>query len=73
MSQAMTPAQDVESLTKEVTCMKMLLACMLKSMGQVDAGKAILRMERQLSALEESEDKTQFSATLQQIKAAYLA
>lgn len=73
MSQAITTAQDVESLSKEVTCMKMLLACMLKSMGQVDAGKAILRMERQLSTLEEGEDKAQFSATLQQIKTAYLA
>ncbi|MBT0722015.1 DUF2594 family protein [Tatumella sp. TA1] len=73
MSQAITTAQDVESLSKEVTCMKMLVACMLKSMGQVDAGKAILRMERQLACLEEGEDKTQFSATLQQIKTAYLA
>ncbi|MBT0726912.1 DUF2594 family protein [Rosenbergiella australiborealis] len=73
MSPVITSAHDVESLTKEVTCMKMLLACMLKSMGQVDAGKAILRMERQLSSLEEGDDKALFSATLQQIKTAYLA
>lgn len=73
MGHEITTAQDVESLSKEVTCLKILLSCMLKSMGQVEAGKAILRMERQLNALEEGSDKELYSATMKQIKTAYLS
>lgn len=73
MSHEIATAQDVESLSKEVTCLKIFLSCMLKSMGQVDAGKAILRMERQLDTMEEGQDKDLFAATVKQIKTAYLA
>ncbi len=73
MSHEITTAQDVESLSNEVTCLKILLSCMLKSMGQVDAGKAILRMEKQLKDLEDGQQKELFIASMKQIKSAYLS
>lgn len=72
MNQEMTTAQDIHGLATEVGCLKMLLGCMLKSMSQVDAGKAILRMEGQLNLLAESEEKALSKQTMQQIKDIYL-
>lgn len=64
--------KDPEALSREVTCMKMMMALILQSMSQVDAGKAILKMERYLGSLEKNADTELFTATLQQLKAGYL-
>ncbi len=64
--------KNPESLAREVTCLKMMITCILQSMGQVDAGKAILNMERYLNSLEADADSEVFIATLKQIKAGYL-
>ena len=61
-----------ESLAREVTCLKMMITCILQSMSQVDAGKAILNMERYLGSLENTADSEAFIATLKQIKTGYL-
>ncbi|WP_294901914.1 DUF2594 family protein [Tatumella sp. UBA2305] len=64
--------KNPESLAREVICLKMMITCILQSMSQVDAGKAILNMERYLSSLENTADSEVFISTLKQIKTGYL-
>ncbi|WP_350304212.1 DUF2594 family protein [Photorhabdus viridis] len=64
-------SSDIEILATEVTCLKMLLASVLKTLGQANAGKVILNVER---AIAEMGDETQakiFENTVQQIKVLY--
>ena len=67
-----TTETETEALSKEVTCLKMMVTLILQSMSQVDAGKAILKMERLLASNEESADTVLFAETLKQIKTGYL-
>ncbi len=67
-----TTETETEALSKEVTCLKMMVTLILQSMSQVDAGKAILKMERLLASNEESADTALFAETLKQIKTGYL-
>lgn len=65
-----TPA-SVESLAHEVTCLKATVTLLLKAIGQADAGKVIVKMEKYISQLEDPEQAEALSTTINQIKHAY--
>jgi Protein of unknown function (DUF2594) len=64
-------ADNNQQLTQEVSCLKTLLALMLQAMGQADAGRVILKMEKQITQMEDEAQAAVFSSTVQQIKQAY--
>ncbi|NDJ58090.1 DUF2594 family protein [Enterobacteriaceae bacterium 4M9] len=66
-----SPADNLEQLALEVNCLKALFTQMLKAMGQADAGKVIIKMEKEIAQLEDSTQAEVFSHTIQQIKQAY--
>ncbi len=39
-------SRDTQALADEVACLKMMVTLILKGMGQADAGKVIINMER---------------------------
>ena len=65
-----TPENNQE-LANEVTCLKAMLTLMLQAMGQADAGRVILKMEKQLALIEDQSQAAVFSNTVKQIKQAY--
>ncbi|ETS31032.1 hypothetical protein BB987_08970 [Photorhabdus temperata] len=67
----LTSSSDTEVLATEVTCLKMLLALVLKTMGQANAGKVILNVERAIAEMEDKKQAKVFENTVQQIKALY--
>ncbi|TDB44088.1 DUF2594 family protein [Photorhabdus khanii] len=67
----LTSSSDTEVLATEVTCLKMLLALVLKTMGQANAGKVILNVERVIAEMEDKKQAKVFENTVQQIKALY--
>lgn len=64
-------AENNQELANEVTCLKALLTLMLQAMGQADAGRVILKMEKQLALIEDQSQAAVFSSTVKQIKQAY--
>lgn len=62
---------NIEQLALEVSCLKALLAQMLKAIGQADAGKVIIKMEKEIAQIEDSAQAQVFNSTIQQIKQAY--
>ncbi|MFD1803071.1 DUF2594 family protein [Mixta tenebrionis] len=66
-----TTSEETKSLAHEVACLKALVTMMLKSMGQADAGKVILNMERVIAQLDDPQQAEAFSQTIGQIKTAY--
>ncbi|CAH0183098.1 DUF2594 family protein [Erwinia aphidicola] len=66
-----TTSEEVQALANEVTCMKALVTLMLKGMGQADAGKVIIKMERYIADLEDRQQAEVFSNTVKQIKFAF--
>lgn len=44
---------------------------MLQAMGQADAGRVILKMEKQIALIEDQSQAAVFSSTVKQIKQAY--
>ncbi|WP_436857821.1 DUF2594 family protein [Citrobacter tructae] len=64
-------AENNQELANEVTCLKALLTLMLQAMGQADAGRVILKMEKQIALVEDETQAAVFSSTVQQIKQAY--
>lgn len=64
-------ADSLEQLALEVNCLKALFSEMLKAIGQADAGKVIIKMEKEIAALGDSTQAEVFSNTIQQIKQAY--
>lgn len=62
---------SVEELALELSCMKALFTQMLKAMGQADAGKVILKMEKEITQIEDPAHADVFSNTLKQVKQAY--
>ncbi|ANI31687.1 hypothetical protein PL78_17920 [Yersinia entomophaga] len=66
-----TTAADLETLAHEVTCLKTTLTLMLKAIGQADAGKVILKMERSLPLIEDKTQAEVFENTIAQIKHAF--
>jgi hypothetical protein len=64
-------AENNQELAQEVSCLKAMVTLMLQAMGQADAGRVILKMEKQISALEDEAQAAVFSNTVKQIKQAY--
>lgn len=64
-------AENNQQLANEVTCLKALLTLMLQAMGQADAGRVILKMEKQIALIEDKAQADVFSSTVKQIKQAY--
>jgi len=62
---------DTSSLAQEVNCLKAMLTLILKAMGQADAGKVIMKMEKYITELEDPAQAEVFSQTVKQIKFAY--
>lgn len=64
-------AENNRELANEVTCLKAMLTLMLQAMGQADAGRVILKMEKQIALIEDQSQAAVFSSTVKQIKQAY--
>ena len=60
-------AENKQELAQEVSCLKAMITLMLQAMGQADAGRVIIKMEKQISQMEAAV----FSSTVKQIKQAY--
>ena len=64
-------AENNQELANEVSCLKAMLTLMLQAMGQADAGRVMLKMEKQLALIEDETQAAVFSKTVKQIKKAY--
>ncbi|EFB1502217.1 DUF2594 family protein [Escherichia albertii] len=64
-------AENNQELANEVSCLKAMLTLMLQAMGQADAGRVMLKMEKQLAQIEDETQAAVFSKTVKQIKQAY--
>ncbi|WP_447535276.1 DUF2594 family protein YecF [Escherichia coli] len=64
-------AENNQELANEVSCLKAMLTLMLQAMGQADAGRVMLKMEKQLALIEDETQAPVFSKTVKQIKQAY--
>ncbi|EPW1938321.1 TPA: DUF2594 family protein YecF [Escherichia coli] len=64
-------AENNQELANEVSCLKAMLTLMLQAMGQADAGRVMLKMEKQLALIEDESQAAVFSKTVKQIKQAY--
>ncbi|HFI6941649.1 TPA: DUF2594 family protein YecF [Escherichia coli] len=64
-------AENNQELANEVSCLKAMLTLMLQAMGQADAGRVMLKMEKQLALIEDETQVAVFSKTVKQIKQAY--
>lgn len=67
----MSTAENNQNLAQELACVKGLLALMLQAMGQADAGRVIIKMEKQIAQMEDEAQAAIFSSTVKQIKEAY--
>lgn len=64
-------AENNQELANEVSCLKAMLTLLLQAMGQADAGRVMLKMEKQLALIEDETQAAVFSKTVKQIKQAY--
>ncbi len=64
-------ADNNQELAQEVSCLKMMITLMLQAMGQADAGRVIIKMEKQIATLEDEAQAAVFTNTVKQIKQAY--
>ena len=64
-------AENNQELANEVSCLTAMLTLMLQAMGQADAGRVMLKMEKQLALIEDETQAAVFSKTVKQIKQAY--
>ena len=64
-------SHDTLKLADEVACLKMMVTLILKGMGQADAGRVIINMERYVQTLGDKPQAEVFSNTIKQIKTAY--
>ncbi|EKT56970.1 DUF2594 family protein [Providencia rettgeri] len=62
---------NVNTLADEVTCLKNLLTHMLKAIGQADAGKILIKMQREIAQMEDEKQAETYKNTLEQIKTGY--
>ncbi|BDH45376.1 hypothetical protein TUM12370_14200 [Salmonella enterica subsp. enterica serovar Choleraesuis] len=63
--------ESMQQLALEVSCLKAMFTQMLKAMGQADAGKVIIKMEKEIAQLEDTAQAEAFTRTIQQVKQAY--
>lgn len=66
-----TTAENAKELAQEVACLKSMITLMLQAMGQADAGRVIIKMERLIAQMEDEAQAAVFSSTVKQIKQAY--
>ncbi|KAA8996614.1 DUF2594 family protein [Affinibrenneria salicis] len=59
------------TLAHEVACLKATLSFILKYIGQADAGKVIINMEKYIPQIEDPAQAEVFTKTVKQIKHAY--
>ena len=71
MNHAFKTENDTEKLAAEVTCLKALVTYLLKAVGQADAGRIIVNMERQISEIDDEHLSGTFKNTNAQIKTEY--
>lgn len=64
-------AETLQDLALEVACLKAMITQMLQAMGQADAGRVIIKMEKQIAEMENEAQAAVFSNTVKQIKQAY--
>lgn len=64
-------AENNQELANEVSCLKAMLTLMLQAMGQADAGRVMLKMQKQLALIEDETQAAVFFKTVKQIKQAY--
>ena len=64
-------AENNQELANEVSCLKAMPTLMLQAMGQADAGRVMLKMQKQLALIEDETQAAVFSKTVKQIKQAY--
>ena len=64
-------AENKQELAQEVSCLKAMITLMLQAMGQADAGRVIIKMEKQISQMEDEAQAAVFSSAVKQIKQAY--
>ena len=64
-------AENNQELANEVSCLKAMLTLMLQAMGQADAGRVMLKLQKQLALIEDETQAAVFSKTVKQIKQAY--
>ncbi|MGR3997295.1 DUF2594 family protein [Escherichia fergusonii] len=64
-------AENTQDLAHEIACLKSMLTLMLQAMGQADAGRVMLKMEKQLALIADETQAAVFSKTVKQIKQAY--
>ena len=60
-------AENNQELANEVTCLKAMLTLMLQAMGQADAGRVILKMEKQIAQIEDETQAAVFSSLLSKL------
>ncbi len=56
-------AENNQELANEVSCLKAMLTLMLQAMGQADAGRVMLKMEKQLALIEDETQAAVFSSS----------
>lgn len=64
-------AENNQELATEVNRLKAMLTLMLQAMGQADAGRVILKMEKQIAQMDDKAQAAVFASTVKQIKQAY--
>ncbi len=64
-------SDDTQQLAQEVSCLKAMMTLMLQAMGQADAGRVIIKMERQIAQIDNESLAAVYSSTVKQIKQAY--
>lgn len=64
-------AAKIEEMAQEISALKALMTLMLITMGQADAGKVILKMERLIAVHENEAEVEAFKKVVQQIRQAY--
>ncbi|POU03417.1 MULTISPECIES: DUF2594 family protein [Enterobacteriaceae] len=64
-------AENNQQLAQEVSCLKAMVTLMLQALGQADAGRIILKMEKQIAQMENEAQADVFANTVKQIKQGY--
>lgn len=64
-------AENNQNLAQQLSCIKSLMALMLQAMGQADAGRVIIKMEKQIAQMEDEAQAAIFTSTVKEIKQAY--
>lgn len=60
-------AENNQELATEVNCLKAMLTLMLQAMGQADAGRVILKMEKQIAQMDDEAQAAVFPVRLSKL------